>query len=167
MYRTLAITGLLLVIVSGCGLDATPTPYLATLTPSPVPPATASPVDTSTPLSPEPPTDTAAPPPSSTEPPTVEPPTAEPPTPAPTVDPWPPALSQPGTSKIGIHVLLNDDPRIMEFIRRVKPRVVKAVDNLGWLADAKLASPQTVTIGRFTQVPNRDILDNKDPSQYP
>ena len=174
MYRTLAVIGLLLVIISGCGLNATPTPYLATLTPSPAKPATVTPADTSTPLSPEPPQygrtavrPDPSPPPSSTEPPTVEPPTAEPPTPVPTVDPWPPALAQPGGSKIGIHVLLNDDPRIMEFIRRVKPRVVKAVDNLGWLADVHLASPLTQTIGRFTQVPNRDVLDNKDPSQYP
>ncbi|MEK9164585.1 MAG: hypothetical protein AAB342_04435, partial [Chloroflexota bacterium] len=70
-------------------------------------------------------------------------------------------------SKMSLHVILNDDSRIMEFVRRVKPRVIKGLDNLDWLAEVKQVSPQTVTVGRFTQVPNRDILDNKDPSQYP
>lgn len=146
-------------LLTGCGLLAPPTPYLVTLTPAPTRPAsptappTATTQPTGTPLATA--VSTAAPPPT------------EPPTPEPTKDPWPPALSQPGASKMGIHVLLNDDPRIMEFIRRVKPRVVKALDNLDWLADVKQVSPATITIGRYTQVPNRNILDGKDPSQYP
>lgn len=144
-------------LVAACGLGQPATPYLVTLTPAPtdatVPAATPAP--------------TAVPP--TAAPTAVAPPansTASP-SPEPTPDPWPPARAVPGASKIGIHVLLNDDPRILEFVLRAKPRVVKAVDNHDWLEEVKRISPTTVTIGRYTLVPNRDVLDNKDPSQYP
>ncbi|HLF03113.1 MAG TPA: hypothetical protein VI547_14115, partial [Anaerolineales bacterium] len=158
-----------IVILSGCRLGTDPTPYLVTLTPaatphtvsSETPVATVTETPSETPTEPAPtssvPTDTAAPP----------PPTEVPPTPAPTVDPWPAYMAAPGPSKMGIHVIFNDDPRIMEFIRRVKPRVVKAVDNHGFLAEVKQVSPQTITIGRYTNNPFTSILDGKDPSQYP
>lgn len=147
-------------VIGACGLGSTSTPYLVTLTPSATAPETA----TATPPS----TDTAVPTLANTDAPTQPPPpTPEPPTPEPTVDPWPPARDQPGASKMSLHVILNDDSRIMEFVRRVKPGVIKGLDNLDWLAEVKQVSPQTVTIGRFTQAPNRDILDNKEPSQYP
>jgi hypothetical protein len=76
------------------------------------------------------------------------------PTPIPTptatpTPPWPEPLAEPGPSKLGLHVIRNNSPWIMEFIRRVKPAVVKAVDDVGWLRDVKQASPQTVTIGRL------------------
>ena len=44
----------------------------------------------------------------------------------------------------------NNDPYIMEYVRRVRPRVMKSVDDLGWLSDVKLASPNTMTIGRIS-----------------
>lgn len=137
--------------------------------------ATVTAMSAGVPSSPDP-TATAAPPtaePATAEPPTPEPPTAPPPpptdipTPEPTRDPWPLPLDAPGRSKLGLHIVLNDDARIMEFVRRVKPRVVKGVDNLDYLAEVKQISPQTITIGRFTIEANRSILDDKDPSQYP
>ena len=79
------------------------------------------------------------------------------PTPSPTATPqpiktvrWPRTMDAPGPSKLGLHVIRNNSPSIMEFVRRVKPAVIKAVDDVGWLADVKEASPETVTIGRFT-----------------
>ena len=99
--------------------------------------------------------DQASPIPSATATPSPEPatpvPAQAPPTPTPTPE-WPEPLSQPGQSKLGIHVQVNNDPRIMAFIRVVKPRVVKGVDDLGFLAEVKQVSPQTVTIGRFSDV---------------
>jgi hypothetical protein len=41
------------------------------------------------------------------------------------------------------------DPYVMEFVRRVKPAVIKSVGDIGWLAEVKQVSPETVTIGRF------------------
>lgn len=73
----------------------------------------------------------------------------EPPPVPPTPD-WPPGLSGPTASKLGLHAIANNDQYIMEFIRRVRPRVVKSVDDLGWLSDVKLVSPNTVTIGRVS-----------------
>ncbi len=87
----------------------------------------------------------------------IEPPPV-PPTPI-----WPPGLSRITSSKLGIHVVMNNDPFIMEFIRRVRPRVVKSVNDLGWLADVKIASPNTVTIGRLTDQ-DESMLLVKDPS---
>jgi hypothetical protein len=82
---------------------------------------------------------------------------AEQPAPYPTPD-WPPALSQPGQSKLGLHVIQNNSPDIMEFIRRTKPAVVKAVGGFGWLADVKKASPQTVTVGRLLEDADEGIM---------
>ena len=154
--------------LAGCGRGGAPTPYLVTLTPSatvyatltPTPPivestATAPPAPPATDVPAAPPVDSGPPPP------------PNPPAPEPTTASWPPPLAAPGASKLGLHVIFNNDPRIMEFVRRVKPRVVKAVDNHGWLSEVKQASPQTVTLGRYTNVPDRNILDGKDPSQYP
>ena len=63
--------------------------------------------------------------------------------------PWPSALSEPGRSKFGLHVQWNNSPEIMEFVRRFKPTVVKAVGDLGFLAEVKRVSPTTVTIARM------------------
>jgi len=91
--------------------------------------------------------------PTATAPPTV--------TPVPT-RPWPVALSQPGPSKLGIHIQWNSSPDILEFVRRYRPAVVKAVDDLNFLADVKAMSPTTVTIGRIEDSsPSRD----QDPAQ--
>jgi hypothetical protein len=50
----------------------------------------------------------------------------------------------------------------MEFIRRARPRVVKAVDDLGWLSEVKQVSPNTVTIGRI-HGQNEDVAEVMDP----
>ena len=78
-----------------------------------------------------------------------------PPTPTPTI-PWPPALASPGRSKLGLHVQWNNSPDIMEFIRRMKPAVIKAIDDLGFVAEAKQASPQTVIVARITHAQPTD-----------
>ncbi len=159
------------VVLTACSqlsvTESSAAPRLLTLTPTatanvlPVETATSTVVaPTEAPTEPPPPTN---PPDAPTE--VVEPPTE--PAPEPTQDPWPPEMATPGRSKIGLHVILNEDVRILEFVRRTKPAVIKTVDNFHWLADVKSISPRTVTIGRHTQVPNRNILDNKDPSQYP
>jgi hypothetical protein len=74
----------------------------------------------------------------------------EPPPVPPTPD-WPNGLDRLTNSKLGVHVVQNNDQYIMEFIRRARPRVVKAVGDLGWLSDVKLVSPNTVTIGRIAE----------------
>jgi hypothetical protein len=72
------------------------------------------------------------------------------PTPTPTL-PWPPPLAEPARSKVGIHVQWNNSPEIMEFIRRMKPAVVKAAGDLGFLAEVKEDSPSTVTVARLME----------------
>jgi hypothetical protein len=54
-------------------------------------------------------------------------------------------------SKLGIHVTSNHTPAILKFVRDAHPAVIVAVADLGWFADAKSASPETVTVGRFLQ----------------
>lgn len=63
--------------------------------------------------------------------------------------PWPPPLAEPGSSKLGLHVIQTNSPDIVEFIRRAKPAVVKAVGGTHWLSEVKEVSPETVTIGRL------------------
>ena len=74
---------------------------------------------------------------------------------------WPEPLRAPGPSKLGLHVVRNDAPEIMEFVRRVRPAVVKAVDDVGWLTEVKRVSPETVTIGRLAAT-HQDM--NGDPA---
>ena len=91
------------------------------------------------------------------------PPTAEAveptPPPAPVATPYisniPDTTPRPelGPSKLGIHVARPNSPAIMEFVRAARPAVVKGVDDLGFLAEVKAASPQTVTIGRLSVEP--------------
>ncbi len=56
-----------------------------------------------------------------------------------------------GPSKLGVHVVRNNHPNIMEFVRRAQPAVMKGVDDLGFLEEVKEASPRTITIGRLTE----------------
>ena len=58
-----------------------------------------------------------------------------------------------GPSKMGIHVARPNSPAILEFVRAAHPAVVKGVDDLGFLAEVKAASPETVTVGRFSVNP--------------
>ena len=69
------------------------------------------------------------------------------PTPTPTL-PWPPALDRPGPSKLGLHVQWNNSSEIMEFVRYMKPAVVKAVGDFGFLEELKQVSPLTVIVAR-------------------
>lgn len=62
---------------------------------------------------------------------------------------WPDGLAHRTASKLGLHVVRNNDAYIMEYVRRVRPRVMKSVDDLGWLSEVKLASPNTITVGRI------------------
>ncbi|MDT8307509.1 MAG: hypothetical protein RRC07_16370 [Anaerolineae bacterium] len=54
-----------------------------------------------------------------------------------------------GPSKLGLHVIRNNDPNIMNFVRQAQPAVMKAVDDVGFLTEVKEASPRTITIGRI------------------
>jgi hypothetical protein len=56
-----------------------------------------------------------------------------------------------GPSKLGLHVTGNRSPMIMDFVREARPAVVVAVGDLGWLADVKDESPDTVSIGRMPE----------------
>jgi hypothetical protein len=78
---------------------------------------------------------------------------------------WPDGLSRLTNSKLGVHVVVNNDGYIMEFIRRARPRVVKSVDDLGWLEEVKRASPNTLTIGRLNSNQNEDQVMVTDPVQ--
>jgi hypothetical protein len=104
------------------------------------------------------PTATATATPESTSAPAQEP-AANPPTAAPTGTPYvsfiPDYTPRPelGPSKMGIHVARPNSPAIMEFVRAAQPAVVKGIDDLGFLAEVKAVSPQTVTIGRFSVDP--------------
>ncbi len=91
------------------------------------------------------------------------PPTPTPITPTPTatryvsIIPTLPPTDALGPSKLGLHVIRNNDPNIMEFVRHAQPAVVKAVDDLGFLAEVKEASPRTITVGRInTDGPHYD-----------
>ena len=86
------------------------------------------------------------------------------PPPVPPTPKWPDGLSALTNSKLGIHAVSNNDPYIMEFVRRVRPRVVKAVNDVGWLSDVKKFSPNTITIGRFTDQDESPLLV-EDPAQ--
>lgn len=54
-----------------------------------------------------------------------------------------------GPSKLGLHVIRNNDPAIMAFVRDAQPALIKAVDDVGFLEEVKQASPRTITIGRL------------------
>ncbi len=60
-------------------------------------------------------------------------------------------VAQPG-SRLGLHVVVNNDPGIMDFVRRSRPAVMKAVGDLGFLTEVKEASPGTITIGRVDDI---------------
>ena len=98
--------------------------------------------------------------PTETSSPTQPPPTASPthtqtPIPTPTTQPLPspPPLPAGDRSKLGVHGIWSN--RILEFTQTLADagapfRIVKAVDDLGWLKDVKRISPQTITVGRLT-----------------
>ena len=83
--------------------------------------------------------------------------TVKTPTPFPTPA-WPPALSQPGPSKLGLHVIQNNSPYIMEFIRRTQPAVIKGLGGFGWSTEVKKVSPDTVTVARLLEDDDEGIM---------
>lgn len=121
---------------------ATATP-LATQTRLPTPTRfpTWTPFPTATPSY----TPSVTPTPSDTPPPPPDP--ATPVTPSPTLLQLPTAIPQ--GSKMGLHVIQNNSPLIMDFVRQTHPAVMKAVGDVGWLTEVKSVSPETVTIGRL------------------
>jgi hypothetical protein len=161
-------------LASACN-PAAPTPARFTPTATPTLAATATqgappllaPTSTPAPLSPPEtglsPLPSVTVPPSSTPSPSPIPPS---PTPTPTLPP-PPATG----SKLGVHGIWAN--RIPEFTQTLAAagvpfRVVKAVDDLSWLAEIKRLSPGTITVGRLTHDqegaprvndPNTDLED--------
>lgn len=108
---------------------------------TPTPTFTAPPAPTDTP--PPPPTDTPVPP----------------PTPM-----WPAARASLSASKIGLHALGTGDPYVMEFIRHARPRVIKSVGDVGWLAEVKQASPDTLILARLTGWEREEWILQGDPA---
>jgi len=66
-------------------------------------------------------------------------------------------------SKLGVHGIWSN--RILEFTQILADagapfRIVKAVDDLGWLKDIKRTSPETITVGRLTHDHEGAVLVN-------
>lgn len=85
--------------------------------------------------------------------------------PAPTRQPLPSPLPLPvgNGSKLGIHGIWSN--RILEFTQILADagapfRIVKAVDDVGWLKDVKRTSPETITVGRLTHEHEGAVLVN-------
>lgn len=95
--------------------------------------------------------------------PTIPTNTPRPPTPTPTVPPATPTRyvsyiptlppsGELGPSKLGLHVVHNNDPAIMNFARQTHPAVMKAIGDFGFLAEVRAASPRTTIIGRVDDI---------------
>lgn len=143
--------------MAGANTDVPPT-----FTPGPTPEAPANKawvpllVRKATPV-PTVPTSTPLPP-TATSTPTITP------TPTPYVSQIPydlPPSEELGPSKMGLHVILNNNPAIMDFVRQARPAVMKSVGDFGFLAEVKRVSPRTITIGRFP-ASNQDISGNPE-----
>jgi hypothetical protein len=87
------------------------------------------------------------------------------PTPTPSITPLPtdlppiqanpiqaPRVVHHNQSRLGVHVVLDNNEGIMNFVRFARPAVMKGVDSLGFLREVKEISPTTVTIGRVDDV---------------
>jgi hypothetical protein len=61
-----------------------------------------------------------------------------------------------GPSKLSIHIVRNNDPNIMEFVRLAQPAVIKVVDDFGLLNEVNAISPRTIIVGRI----NDDFIQN-------
>ncbi len=68
-----------------------------------------------------------------------------------------PPTDELGPSKLGLHVVRNNNPNIMEFVRQAQPAVMKAVDDFGFLAEVREVSPRTITVGRHS-ITNQDYV---------
>ena len=77
------------------------------------------------------------------------------PTPAPIPPPnanTPARVIHYNNSRLGLHVILNNDDGIMQFVSSARPAVMKGVGDLGFLRLVKEASPTTVTLGRVDDI---------------
>ncbi|MCA9971945.1 MAG: hypothetical protein KC425_17095 [Anaerolineales bacterium] len=59
-----------------------------------------------------------------------------------------PPTDELGPSKLGLHVIRNNDAWIMAFVRQGQPAVIKALDDFGYVMEIKAASPRTIVVGR-------------------
>lgn len=74
----------------------------------------------------------------------------------------PPYLQgDPNRSKLSIHVIANNDARIMEFVRQARPAVIKGVDDFGYLAEVERVSPNTIIVARRDEI-NQDYSGNPE-----
>ena len=74
----------------------------------------------------------------------------------------PPYLQgDPNRSKLSIHVIANNDARIMEFVRQARPAVIKGVDDFGYLAEVERVSPNTIIVARRDEI-NLDYGGNPE-----
>ncbi len=84
------------------------------------------------------------------------------PTPTPTIEATPttyvskipvlPPSNELGPSKLGLHIIRNNDAGINEFIRLGQPAVIKALDSFGYVAEVKALSPRTIVVGRINDL---------------
>lgn len=123
-------------------------PPAATRTPAPA--ATASPIvgETFTPAVATVTPEVTGPAPTKTPKPTKSPRPTQPP--EPTELSWPAPLAGLTASKLGLHALDYVDNGVKEFVKRIHPRVMKTVDEVGLMRDVKAAWPGTVTVGRLS-----------------
>jgi hypothetical protein len=56
-----------------------------------------------------------------------------------------------GPSKMGMHATRNNSPNVLDYVRQVRPAVIVALEDFGWLTEAKAISPQTITVGRWIE----------------
>jgi hypothetical protein len=74
----------------------------------------------------------------------------------------PPYLQgDPNRSKLSIHVISNNDARIMDFVRQARPAVIKGVDDFGYLAEVERVSPNTIIVARRDEI-NQDYGGNPE-----
>jgi hypothetical protein len=74
----------------------------------------------------------------------------------------PPYLQgDPNRSKLSIHVIANNDARIMDFVRQARPAVIKGVDDFGYLAEVERVSPNTIIVARRDEI-NQDYNGNPE-----
>jgi hypothetical protein len=67
-----------------------------------------------------------------------------------------------GPSKLGLDVIRNNSPNIMDFVRQTQPAVMKAVDDFGFLIEVRAASPRTIIVGRVNDDFSQNYIGNPE-----
>lgn len=57
-----------------------------------------------------------------------------------------------GPSKLGLHVIQNNNAGILDFVQQGQPSVIKAVDDFGYLRDVRAVSPRTIIVARIDDI---------------